>query len=78
MPITPQRVEISLIYTSSLNIVYGDVYTLDFSGLMSSYSVSHANRISAQYDNLGFTFTPSFTLPASTTSAPVSESVLSF
>lgn len=61
-----------------LNIQYGDVYTLDFAGMMTSYDMSHAALMSGQFDMLGFTFTPSFTLPAASTSSPVSESVLSF
>jgi hypothetical protein len=61
-----------------LNLQYGDVYTLDFPGMMTSYTMSHASLMSGQLDMLGFTFTPAFTLPAASTSAPVTESVLSF
>ena len=78
MPTTPQRIEVSLIYNNMLNLQYGDVYTLEFAGMMTTYDMSHAALMSAQFDMLGFTFTPSFTLPAASTSAPVTESVLSF
>jgi hypothetical protein len=78
MPPTPQRIEVSLIYNSMLNLQYGDVYTLDFAGRMISYDVDHAHLMGGQYDMLGFTFTPAFSLPAASTSSPVTESVLSF
>lgn len=78
MPTTPQRIEVSLIYNSMLNLQYGDVYTLDFAGMMTSYDMDHAALMSGQFDMLGFSFTPFFTLPAASTSAPVTESVLSF
>lgn len=78
MPTTPQRIEVSLIYNSMLNLQYGDVYTLDFAGIMTSYSVTHAHLMGGQYDMLGFNFVPTFTLPAASTSAPVTESILSF
>ena len=78
MPTTPTRIDISLIYKSFLNLAYGDVYTLDFSGMMTSYSVSHSHLMSGYYDMLGFTLRPSFALSAASTSAPVTESVLSF
>jgi hypothetical protein len=61
-----------------LSLYYGDVYTLDFAGYMTSYSVSHSHLMSGVYDMLGFTFVPGFALLASTTSSPVTESVLSF
>jgi hypothetical protein len=78
MPTTPQRIEVSLIYNSMLNLQYGDVYTLDFAGMMTTYSVTHAHRMSGLYDMLGFNLNPAFTLPAASTSAPVTEAVLSF
>jgi hypothetical protein len=78
MPTTPQRLEISLIYNSMLNIQYGDVYTLDFPGMMTSYSVNHVGLMIGQYSMIGFTFTPSFTLPAASTTSPVTESAISF
>jgi hypothetical protein len=78
MPTSPTRLEISLIYKSYLNLAYGDVYTLDFSGLMSTYAVSHSHLMSGYYDMLGFTFRPAFGLSAASTSAPFTESVLSF
>lgn len=78
MPTSPQRVEISLIYNNMLSLAYGDVYTLDFPGKMTSYSTDHSHLMSGYYDMLGFTFRPSFALPAASTSAPVTESVLSF
>lgn len=78
MPTTPQRVEISLIYNSMLSLAYGDVFTLDFPGKMTSYSTDHSHFMSSYYDMLGFTIRPSFALPAASTSAPVTESVLSF
>lgn len=71
MPTSPTRLEISLIYNSFLNIAYGDVYTLDFSAYMTSYSVSHSHLMSGYYDMLGFTFRPSFALQSASTSAPV-------
>jgi hypothetical protein len=77
MPTSAQRIEISLIYNNMLSLYYGDVYTLDFAGYMTSYSVSHSHLMSNIPDMLGFTFTPGFALAAATTS-PVSESVLSF
>ena len=78
MPTSPSRLEISLIYNSYLNLAYGDVYTLDFAAYMTSYAVSHSHLMSGYYDMLGFTFQPAFALPAASTSAPVTESVLSF
>jgi hypothetical protein len=78
MPPSPQRIEISLIYNSMLNLQYGDVYTLNFAGMMTSYSMDHAHLMGGQYDMLGFTFTPAFTLPAASTSSPVTETILSF
>lgn len=72
MPTSPQRIEVSLIYNSLLNLQYGDVYTLDFAGMMTSYTVSHATLITGQMDMLGFTFTSPFTLAAATTTAPLS------
>ena len=78
MPTSPARIDISLIYNSYLNLAYGDVYTLDFAGYMTSYAVSHSHLMSGIYDMLGFTFRPSFALAAASTSAPVTESVLSF
>jgi hypothetical protein len=78
MPTSPQRIEISLIYNSMLNLQYGDVYTLDFASYMTTYSVDHAHLMSGEYDMLGFRFNPGFTLPAASTTAPVTETVLSF
>jgi len=78
MPTTPQRVEISLIYNSQQNIAYGDVYTLDFAGYMTTYSVDHSHLQSGLYDMLGFNLKPAFALLAASTSSPVTESVLSF
>lgn len=65
------RLEISLIYKSLLNIAYGDVYTLDFSGHMTNYAVSHSHLMSGYYDMLGFTFRPAFNLAAASTSSPI-------
>lgn len=67
-----------MIYNNILNLAYGDVFTLDFSGYMTSYSTDHSHLISGYYDMLGFTLRPSFALAAASTSAPVTESVLSF
>ena len=78
MPTSPTRLEISLIYQSSLNLAYGDVYTMDFVAHMTTYAVSHSHLMSGYYDMLGFTFRPAFGLPAASTSAPFTESVLSF
>ena len=78
MPTSPTRLEISLIYNSILNLAYGDVYTLDITGHMTSYTISHAHKMSGYYDMLGFSFTPSFGLSAASTSSPITESVLSF
>lgn len=78
MPTSPQRVEISLIYNHQLNIAYGDVYTLDFAGYMTTYSVTHAHLQSGNYDMLGFNLKPAFQLLAASTSGSITESVLSF
>lgn len=78
MPTSPTRIDISLLYYSSANLAYGDVYTLDFVAHMTSYAVSHSHLMSGYYDMLGFTFRPSFALPAASTSSPITESVLSF
>jgi hypothetical protein len=45
---------------------------------MTTYSIDHAHLISGQYDMLGFRFNPLFTLPAASTTSPVTESILSF
>lgn len=71
MPTTPKRIEISLIYLSSANLFYGDVYTLDFTALMQTFSVTHTTLINGNYDMLGLNFKPAFTLSASSTTAPV-------
>ena len=78
MPTAPTRIDVSLVYKSYLNLAYGDVYTLDFSGMMTTYAVSHSHLMSGIYDMLGFTFRPAFAMTAASTSAPVTESVLSF
>lgn len=57
-----------MIYKNYLNILFGDVFILIFSGQMSSYSVSHAHLMRGEYDMLGFTFTSPFGLPAAVTS----------
>ena len=71
MPTTPQRIEVSLIYNSLLNIAYGDVYTLDFSGLMSRMVNSHSHTMSGYYDMLGFGFDSAFDLAAASLSSPI-------
>ena len=71
MPTSPQRIEVSLIYNSILNVAYGDVFTLDFSGHMTSYSVSHSHLMSGYYDMLGFTFRPAFGLSAASLTSPI-------
>ena len=45
---------------------------------MTTYSVDHSHLMSGYYDMLGFNFRPSFALSASSTSSPITESVLSF
>lgn len=49
---------------------------MDFSGLMSSYSVNHLSRAASTLNMIGFTFTPQFTLISGSTSAPIVESIL--
>jgi hypothetical protein len=46
--------------------------------MMTSYSVNHVGLMVGQYSMIGFTFTPSFTLPAASTTSPVTESAISF
>lgn len=65
-----------MIYTSQLNLQYGDVYQMDFSGLMTSYYVNHLSRATSALNMIGFTFTPQFTLISGSTTAPIVESVL--
>lgn len=78
MPTDPKRMEISLIYTSTVNLQYGDVYQLEFEGKMSAFSVSHV-VLGNSWDNLiGVTFTPTFTLDAASLTAPVTESIIEF
>jgi len=60
-----------LIYNSIVNLQYGDVYTLDFPGVMTSYTVDHAHYMSGEYDMLGFRFTPAFSVSAASTTSPV-------
>ena len=76
MPVTPTFHEISFIYNSNAALKFGDTYQLDFAGLMQSLSVSHSTWKKDTYDMLGFTFNPRFTLPASSLTSPVTESVL--
>ena len=79
MPTTPQRVEVSLIYTTVTTVQHrGDVFTLDFPGMMTTYNVEHMHTYRGQLDMLAFRFKPDFALPASLTSGPITESVLSF
>jgi len=44
---------------------------LEFSGRMTSYSVSHAHLMRGVDDMLGFTFTSPFALPAAVTSGSI-------
>ncbi len=64
MPTEPKRIEVSPIYNSILSLKYGDVYTLDFSGLMKAFSVSHLSVINGGYNMIGIQFIPRFNLTA--------------
>jgi len=76
MPTTPKRLEVALVYSSTSLLQYGDTFRLDYPGQLNAFSVSHLTYRKSNYDMLGFTFTPSFTLPAASTATPVSESIL--
>ena len=66
----------SFIYNSNAALKFGDVYNLRFRKLLTSFSVNHRTWKAGTSDMLGFTFTPSFSLPASSLSSPITESVL--
>ena len=73
MPSSPKRYEIPLVYTSSASLSEGDAYNLEFVGKMLTYSVNHLTTRFNEYNAIGFTFKPKFTLPAATSNT---ESVL--
>lgn len=76
LPTSPVRYEVSFIYNSQLALKFGDTYVLNFAGYMNSYSVNHLIRKISTRNFIGFTFTPQFTLPASSLTVPITESVL--
>lgn len=76
LPATPVRHEVSLIYNSNLALKYGDTYILSYAGLMSAFTVGHLTTVKSNYNFIRFTFTPSFTLSASSLTAPITESVI--
>lgn len=71
LPTSPVRYEISFIYNSNLALKFGDTYIANFVGLMSSFSVNHLILKQATSNFIGFTFTPQFTLAASSLTAPI-------
>jgi hypothetical protein len=71
LPPTPVRYEVSFIYNSQLALKFGDTYVLNYAGLLSSFSVNHLILKRATSNFIGFTFTPSFNLPASSLTAPI-------
>jgi hypothetical protein len=54
-----------------LALKFGDTYTLDFRSLMTSFSVNHLTLKQSASNFIGFTFTPQFTLAASSLTAPI-------
>lgn len=76
LPITPKRLEIALIYTSSVGLEYGDTFRLDYTGLMKTFSINHLTYRASTYDMLGVNFMPEFSLSAASLTSPVSESVI--
>jgi hypothetical protein len=71
LPYTPKRIEVSSIYTSQLNLLYGDVYELDFVGRMNSITWTHASLDMGQLNMIGINFNPVFTLNAASLVSPV-------
>ena len=71
LPFVPKRIEVSSIYTSALNLMYGDVYELDFEGRMTNFQVAHASWDIGSDNMIGITFTPGFTLLAASSTSPV-------
>ena len=76
MPQSPTYHEVPFIFNSNAALKFGDTYHLDFAGLMQKLTVSHSTWKKDTYDMLGFTFRPSFNLPAASLTSPVTESVL--
>lgn len=76
LPTSPARYEVSFIYNSQLALKFGDTYVLNFAGYMTSYSVNHLIHKISTRNFIGFTFTPQFTLPSSSLTVPITESVL--
>ena len=75
-PQIPQHYELPLIYNSELGMQFGDIFDLEFAGLMKQFSVNHRILRNSERNFIGFTFKPRFTLPASSLTSPVTESVL--
>lgn len=71
MPSSPDRYEVSFIYTSGLGLQFGDTYLFTFSALLKSFSVNHLTLRYSTYNMIGFTFTPKFTLGAASLTSPV-------
>ena len=71
MPTAPKRMEVSLIYSSELNLQHGDVYQMDFEGKMNSFSVSHKVLVNSWDNMIGVTFNPKFTLSAASLTTPI-------
>lgn len=78
MPSTPKRLEISIVYTSSVGLEYGDTFRLDYSGLLLSFSINHLTYRTSTYDMIGVNFMPEFTLAAASLTTPFSESIVQF
>ena len=76
LPTSPVRYEISFIYNSNLALKFGDTYVLSYSSLLTGFSVNHLILKQATSNFIGFTFTPQFSLPAASLTAPITESVL--
>jgi hypothetical protein len=64
------------VYTSQLNLMYGDVYELDFEGRMNSISWTHASIAVSQLNMIGINFNPHFTLTAASLVSPITETML--
>lgn len=71
LPQVPKRVAVTLVYTSQLNLIYGDVYELDFVGRMNSISFTHASFDINSLNMIGVRFDPMFTLPAASSTNPI-------
>jgi hypothetical protein len=76
LPYSPKRIDVSQIYTSQLNLMYGDVYELDFEGRMNSISWTHASLAVSQRNMIGINFNPQYTLSAASLASPITETML--